>query len=196
MNRKRSNQLAQSVCTMVDAYLSKHEHEIDLVELDPTLSGGIGYSQIRYLSRDGKNRLLIEQNDSNFKCKRLKWSDLSDYEKEELNRFLVEKLDGGDYSFRVCSKCGMAFTEGYYLTDYYACSDECMLDYYMSYEGVHTRLQARRKFLLEYMGVFDEDEEVWYHGRYVKYCKLGYRAIKELADGHDGDDYAYWTTWN
>lgn len=196
MNRSLSNKLSNSICIMVDAYLQKHYKPIDLVELDPTLRGGIGYSEIRYLSRDADHKLLIEQNDRDGKCKRLKWSDLSDYEKEELNRFLTNALDDGDYPFRVCSHCGMAFTEGYYLTDAYACSDGCMVAYYLQYEDVHTRLQARRKFLLEYMGIFDEDEEVYFHERPTKYRKLCYRDLKELASLRDGGDYAYWTTWN
>ena len=110
---------------------------------------------------------------------------------------------------RWCSYCGKPFTEGFYLTNFYACSDECRNEHYKQGYEAKDDEEAHKMFLLECYEIAGD--------KYPNLCSGNLdtvNAIKEQTGKHPQDltlkeleqvvdensfeigDYAYYTNWH
>ena len=112
-------------------------------------------------------------------------------------------------SVRWCSYCGKPMTEGYYLTDLYACSEECRFRHYKEDYGAKDKDEAAKMYLLDCYEIAGD--------KYPHLCTGNTKSInsimeetgkhpqdltlKELEDVIENNsfevgDYAYYTNWN
>lgn len=112
-------------------------------------------------------------------------------------------------SVRWCSYCGKPMTEGYYLTDLYACSEECRFRHYKEDYGAKDKDEAAKMYLLDCYEIAGD--------KYPDLCTGNTKSInsimeetgkhpqdltlKELEDVIENNsfevgDYAYFTNWN
>lgn len=112
-------------------------------------------------------------------------------------------------SVRWCSYCGKPFNEGYYLTNFYACSDQCCNEHYKQEYGAKDDEEAEKFYLLDCYELAGD--------KYPELCtgalnNINYireqtgkhpqdLPLKELRDiiedsSFEVGDYAYYTNWN
>ena len=112
-------------------------------------------------------------------------------------------------SVRWCSYCGMPMTEGFYLTNLYACSEECRFKHYKEDYGAKDKDEAAKMYLLDCYEIAGD--------KYPDLCTGNAKSInsimektgrhpqdltlKELIDVIENNsfevgDYAYYTNWN
>lgn len=112
-------------------------------------------------------------------------------------------------SVRWCSYCGKPMTEGYYLTDLYACSEECRFKHYKEDYGAKDKDEAVKMYLLDCYEIAGD--------KYPDLCTGNTKSInsimeetgkhpqdltlKELEDVIENNsfevgDYAYYTNWS
>lgn len=122
-----------------------------------------------------------------------------------VNKFKEYLNDG----VRWCNYCGKPFNEGYYLTDFYACSDKCRNEHYKQEYGAKDNEEAEKFYLLDCYELAGD--------KYPDLCTGNLQAInavrgqtgkhpqdlslKELNDiiednSFEIGDYAYYTNWN
>lgn len=123
--------------------------------------------------------------------------------------FNVKIRDYLNDSVRWCSYCGKPFNEGYYLTNFYACSDKCRNEHYKQVHGAKSDEEAEKFYLLDCYELAGD--------KYPDLCTGNLQAInavrgqtgkhpqdlslKELNDiiedsSFEIGDYAYYTNWN
>ena len=114
-----------------------------------------------------------------------------------------------DCGVRWCSYCGMPMTEGFYLTNLYACSEECRFIHYKECYGAKGKDEATKMYLLDCFEIAGD--------KYPDLCTGNTKSInsireqtgkhpqdltlKELEDVIENNsfevgDYAYFTNWN
>lgn len=114
-----------------------------------------------------------------------------------------------DCGVRWCSYCGMPMTEGFYLTNLYACSEECRFIHYKECYGAKDKDEATKMYLLDCFEIAGD--------KYPDLCTGNTKSInsireqtgkhpqdstlKELEDVIENNsfevgDYAYFTNWN
>lgn len=110
---------------------------------------------------------------------------------------------------RWCSYCGKPMNEGFYLTDFYACSKECRNKHYKQDYGAKDDEEAEKMYLLDCYELAGD--------KYPNLCTgsfLNINYIREQTGKHPQDlslkelndiiedssfeigDYAYYTNWN
>ena len=125
------------------------------------------------------------------------------------NIFLRNTKTYLECSVRWCSYCGKPMTEGFYLTNLYACSEECRFRHYKEDYGAKDKDEAAKMYLLDCYEIASD--------KYPDLCtgntktinsimeKTGKRpqdlTLKELEDVIENNsfevgDYAYYTNWN
>lgn len=112
-------------------------------------------------------------------------------------------------SVRWCSYCGKPFNQGYYLTDFYACSGKCRNEHYKQVHGTKSDEEAEKFYLLDcYELAGDKYPDLCtgnlqainaIHGQTGKHPQD--LSLKELSDiiednSFEIGDYAYYTNWN
>lgn len=125
------------------------------------------------------------------------------------NIFLRNTKTYLECSVRWCSYCGMPMTEGFYLTNLYACSEECRFRHYKEDYGAKDKDEAAKMYLLDCYEIAGD--------KYPDLCTGNTKTInsimektgkhpqdltlKELEDviednSFEVGDYAYYTNWN
>ena len=110
---------------------------------------------------------------------------------------------------RWCTYCGKPMNEGFYLTDFYACSDKCRNEHYKQEYGAKDDEEAEKFYLLDCYELAGD--------KYPELCTGAFNNInyireqtgkhpqdlplKELRDiiedsSFEVGDYAYYTNWN
>lgn len=108
-----------------------------------------------------------------------------------INAYIEIKQGNPDTEIRFCSVCGIPMNDGYYLTDAYACSDECRNNYYkQSPYNAKDDEDAEREYLwesyeLEGNGDYDISKEDW--------MKKPIEECRKFSD--NVGDFAYYTMW-
>lgn len=114
-----------------------------------------------------------------------------------------------DNSVRWCSYCGKPFNEGYYLTDFYACSDKCRNEHYKQEYGAKDDEEAEKFYLLDcYELAGDKYPELCTGAlKNINYIReqtgkhpqdLPLKELRDIIDDSSFEigDYAYYTNWN
>ena len=114
-----------------------------------------------------------------------------------------------DDSVRWCSYCGKPFNEGYYLTDFYACSDKCRNEHYKQEYGAKDDEEAEKFYLLDcYELAGDKYPELCTGAlKNINYIReqtgkhpqdLPLKELRDIIDDSSFEigDYAYYTNWN
>ena len=114
-----------------------------------------------------------------------------------------------DNSVRWCSYCGKPFNEGYYLTDFYACSDKCRNEHYKQEYGAKDDEEAEKFYLLDcYELAGDKYPELCTGAlKNINYIReqtgkhpqdLPLKELRDIIEDSSFEigDYAYYTNWN
>lgn len=112
-------------------------------------------------------------------------------------------------SVRWCSYCGKPFNEGYYLTDFYACSDKCRNEHYKQEYGAKDDEEAEKFYLLDcYELAGDKYPELCTGAlKNINYIReqtgkhpqdLPLKELRDIIEDSSFEigDYAYYTNWN
>ena len=125
------------------------------------------------------------------------------------NIFLRNTKTYLECSVRWCSYCGMPMTEGFYLANLYACSEECRFKHYKEDYGTKDKDEAAKMYLLDCYEIAGD--------KYPDLCTGNTKSINSIMEKtgkHPQDltlkelegviednsfevgDYAYYTNWN
>lgn len=112
-------------------------------------------------------------------------------------------------SVRWCNYCGKPFNEGYYLTDFYACSDKCRNEHYKQEYGAKDDEEAEKFYLLDcYELAGDKYPELCTGAlKNINYIReqtgkhpqdLPLKELRDIIEDSSFEigDYAYYTNWN
>ena len=132
-----------------------------------------------------------------------------DVKKHIPNNAIVNFKECLDDSVRWCSYCGKPFNEGYYLTDFYACSDKCRNEHYKQEYGAKDDEEAEKFYLLDcYELAGDKYPELCTGAlKNINYIReqtgkhpqdLPLKELRDIIDDSSFEigDYAYYTNWN
>ena len=125
------------------------------------------------------------------------------------NIFLRNTKTYLECSVRWCSYCGMPMTEGFYLTNLYACSEECRFRHYKEDYGAKDKDEATKMYLLDcYEIAGDKYPDLWTGntktinsimektGKHPQ--DLTRKELEDVIENNSFEvgDYAYYTNWN